>query len=360
MTLFVSDLTFDFTAAGDKDGNVDRESAKAVIKRSTFNTEHCKANSNITLVQSSDKNPASTTSVQPSKKNTPSTPLPIANYNTANAASHSKMSFRGGRGGARGGGGPKGATWEHDPDVKLESKPTELFPVRPLGQVYFDFKLKLTSTSQRHPNLKKPKPLTGREKRQIKAQKKFQDDVHRGPFYTEPTKRDADAPAKTFSEAQFNSRYGNKGKADIDPFHGVETYSQKYAPKKRTIPQLSARAPFDKSLFPKELWSVLEGESGEEVRKHINRSAVKKAAFMGTATKDSAEKTRIILEKIKDVGLEDDAEMAEDDEPVEEEPEDYDFEEDEEEMGGDYDGEKYFDNGEGDSGDEGDRGNDEY
>jgi DNA-directed RNA polymerase III subunit RPC7 len=40
------------------------------------------------------------------------------------------MSYRGGRGGARGGGGLKGATWEHDPDVKLESKPSDLFPVR--------------------------------------------------------------------------------------------------------------------------------------------------------------------------------------------------------------------------------------
>lgn len=39
-----------------------------------------------------------------------------------------KMSARGGRGGfARG--GLKGATWEHDPGVKLESAPSELFPV---------------------------------------------------------------------------------------------------------------------------------------------------------------------------------------------------------------------------------------
>jgi DNA-directed RNA polymerase III subunit RPC7 len=165
----------------------------------------------------------------------------------------------------------------------------------------------------------------------------------------------------SFSEAQFNSQYGNKGNAEIDPFHGVETYSQKYAPKKRTIPQLSARAPFNKELFPKELWEVLDGQRGQEVRKHVNRIAEKKAAFMGATTTDKAEKVRVMLEKIeKSVGLEDDAETAEDDEPGEEEPEDYDFAEDEEEMGGDYDGEKYFDNGEGDSGDEGDGGNDDY
>jgi DNA-directed RNA polymerase III subunit RPC7 len=41
-----------------------------------------------------------------------------------------------GRGRGRGGGGVgpagmlKGATWEYDPTLKLESKPNDLFPVR--------------------------------------------------------------------------------------------------------------------------------------------------------------------------------------------------------------------------------------
>jgi len=40
------------------------------------------------------------------------------------------MSARGGRGGGRGRGrGLQGATWEYDPDEKLENKPSELFPV---------------------------------------------------------------------------------------------------------------------------------------------------------------------------------------------------------------------------------------
>jgi DNA-directed RNA polymerase III subunit RPC7 len=215
---------------------------------------------------------------------------------------------------------------------------------------------------QPHPNLKKPKPLTGKEKRQIKAQKKIQEDIRRGPLYTEPTKRDVDAPAKTFSQDQFNSQYGSKGKADIDPFYGVETYSMKYAPKKRTIPQLSAR-PFNKELFPKELWDVLDGDAGEEVKKHINRIAEKKSLMLSDSkSKGTEEKTRIILEKIKNAtGGEDDADMEEDEEPAEEEEQDYDFEDDEDQMGGDYDGEKYFDNGEGDSGDEDNTaGNDDY
>lgn len=214
---------------------------------------------------------------------------------------------------------------------------------------------------QAHPNLKMPKPLTDKEKRQIKNYKKLQNDVHRGPLYTEPTKRDADAPAKTFSEAQFNSQYGNKGKADVDPFLGVETYSMKYAPKKRTIPQLSAR-PFNKDLFPKELWSVLEGDAGENVRKHVNRIAEKKALMLSSTNRNSEEKTRIMLEKIRNAtgAGDEDAEMEEEEEPAEEEEQDYDFEDDEDQMGGDYDGEKYFDNGEGDSGDDADAGNDDY
>ncbi len=115
-------------------------------------------------------------------------------------------------------------------------------------------------------------------------------------------------------------------------------------------------------MFPKELWPVLEGESGEEARKHINRIIEKRAAIMGGAAQDSDEKTRIILEKIKNAtGVEEDAELEEEDELAEEELRDDDWEEDEEEMGGDYDGEKYFDNGEGDSDDGGGGGGgDEY
>jgi DNA-directed RNA polymerase III subunit RPC7 len=215
------------------------------------------------------------------------------------------------------------------------------------------------NTIQSHPNLKRPKPLTGSEKRRLAAQKKLQDTIRHGPLFTESTKRDADAPAKTFSEAQFNSQYGGRGKADIDPFHGVETYSAKYAPKKRTIPQLSAQ-PFNKSLFPEELWSTLDGESGEEVKKHINRVTEKRSLMMAGG-KGAADKERVILEKINAAtGGGEDGDVDEDDEPAEEEEQDYDFEDDENDMGGDYDGEKYFDNGEDDEGDEDGGGNGDY
>jgi DNA-directed RNA polymerase III subunit RPC7 len=204
--------------------------------------------------------------------------------------------------------------------------------------------------------------LTDKEKRQVENFKAVQDAIHRGPLYTHPTKRDADAPAKTFSEDDFNKQYGGRGKADVDPFTAVETYSQKYDPPKRTIPDLKA-VRLDKKMFPKELWSTLEGDAGEEVKQHIGRAMKKKAEMMGDAqSKTSEDRAKIILEKIKKATGEEDAEGdAEegDEEGGAEEEEDYDYEEDEGEMGGDYDAEKYFDGGEEDE-EEGDAGGDDY
>ncbi|KAF4627469.1 hypothetical protein G7Y89_g10683 [Cudoniella acicularis] len=229
---------------------------------------------------------------------------------------------RGGFGGARGG-MLKGASWDYDPTIKLESKPSEQFPP--------------------HPNLKRPAPFTDREKRQIKHYKDLQSQIHRGPLYTQPTKRNPDAPAKTFSEDQFNRRYGSNRKADMDPFNGVETYSMRYLPKKNDIPKLSGR-PFNKELFPKELWSTLEGDEGEDVRKHINRAMQKKALILGSMKdKDASEKTKAVLEKILSVaGDGDDAEEGEED--AEDEEVDSAF--DDEEIGDDYNAEQYFENGE--------------
>jgi DNA-directed RNA polymerase III subunit Rpc31 len=165
--------------------------------------------------------------------------------------------------------------------------------------------------------LKKPAPLTDKEKREISHYKRLQKEVHKGPLYTQPTKRDANAPAKTFGEDQFNRQYSTNPKADFDPFTGVETYSQRFQPKKNEIPKFAGR-PFskfsvsrkkiismlsipDKELFPKELWPALEGEAGEEVRKHLDRAREKKAAMMG-AMKDKDKKpddrAKIVLEKI--------------------------------------------------------------
>lgn len=204
--------------------------------------------------------------------------------------------------------------------------------------------------------------MTSREKRQIKHFKAAQQAVHRGPLYTHPTKRDPNAPAKAFSEDQFNKQYGGRGKADVDPFTCVENYTQKYDPPKRTLPDINA-IKLDKSMFPKELWGTLEGEEGEEVKQHLGRIIKKKAeSVRDPKSKTSEERAKLLLEKIKTAAPEEDGEAEGeevDEEAVAEEEEDYDYEDDEGDMGGDYDAEKYFDGGEEEE-EEGEGGGDDY
>lgn len=146
----------------------------------------------------------------------------------------------------------------------------------------------------------------------------------------------------------------------MDPFVGVETYSQKYNPPKRTIPNLKAVS-LDKKMFPKELWGTLDGDEGEEVKQHLN-NIMKRKSRGDPNSKVSTDRSTVLLEKIKKVTGEDDDDGKADDgdeEGVPEEEEDYDYEEDEGEMGGDYDAEKYFDDGENDE-EDGEAGGEDY
>jgi DNA-directed RNA polymerase III subunit RPC7 len=188
--------------------------------------------------------------------------------------------------------------------------------------------IEISDSFQPHPNLKRPAPFTDKEKREIGHYKRLHSQVHRGPLYTQPTKRDATAPAKTFGEDQFNRQYSTNPKADFDPFTGVETYSQRLQPKVNEIPKFSGR-PFsryampkflqlliitDKELFPKELWPALEGETGNEVRKHLDRANEKKAAIMaGLKDKKPDDKHARVLEKLFSVPADEDAEDADED-----------------------------------------------
>ncbi|CAD6447795.1 fc50114f-10fc-4e61-b86e-b22085413be9 [Sclerotinia trifoliorum] len=238
------------------------------------------------------------------------------------------MAFRGGRGGSRGG-GIKGATWEHDATLKLDFTPNDDYP--------------------RHPNLKRPSPLTPQERTQVKYYRTLRDKIHRGPLYTHSSKRDTETPAKTFGEKQFNEQYGRQTKADFDPFLGVETYSMKYQRKKRAIPLVSGMN-FTKEFYPKELWSVLDGEEEAKVAKD-------NAALAAMGDEDPSERTKALLAKIERATGVEGAEGEEDEgeEEIEEE-QDNDYEDDEEDMGGDYDAEQYFENGEDDDDDGGDGG----
>jgi DNA-directed RNA polymerase III subunit RPC7 len=160
---------------------------------------------------------------------------------------------------------------------------------------------------------------------------------------------------------QFNNQYGGRGKADIDPFTAVETYSQKYDPPKRTLPDLN-RITFDKKMFPEELWGILEGKEGQEVKKHIGRAMEKKAAMMeglksgAKTTRPLENKTKDIQAKIDALGIVEDEGAEEEGEDEDEEEKDDDFEDDED--GGDYDAEQYFDDGADDEDEGGDGGED--
>ncbi|TVY19974.1 hypothetical protein LARI1_G002627 [Lachnellula arida] len=253
------------------------------------------------------------------------------------------MSFRGGRGGFGGRGGLKGATWEQDEGLEAEARKIRqnkgakigLFPEHPTGA-----------------NVKKPKPLTAREKCQIRHLKTLQEQIHRGPLYSQPTKRNVDNPIKIFGEDQFNAQYGSDKKATMDPFtEGVETYSDRYAPPKNLVPKLSGR-PFNNRLFPEELWSTLNGEEDNVKRQ-------KTLTLNGSRTrqklKDPASKKADILARIDALTAGDDDLEELDEDEQEEEPMDDDFDDDE--LGDDYNAEQYFDNG--DDNDDGDAGGEE-
>lgn len=124
-------------------------------------------------------------------------------------------------------------------------------------------------------------------------------------------------------------------------------------------------------MFPRELWSTLEGDEGEEVRKDINRAIKKKhdrmsdmkaAAAVPEAGKTKEERQKLMLELVEKIAKDAEAEEEVEAEGEPEDDVDYDYEDDEGDMGGDYDGEKYFDNGEGEDedGGGGDAGGDDY
>ncbi|RAL67817.1 hypothetical protein DID88_008544 [Monilinia fructigena] len=183
------------------------------------------------------------------------------------------MAFRGGRGGARGG-GIKGATWDHDADLKLDFTPNDDYP--------------------RHPNLKRPSPLTRQERTQVKYYRTLRDKIHRGPLYTHSTKREY-----RYTRIMVSSRWEEEVKAAKD-----------------------------------------------------------NAALAAMGEEDPSERTRALLAKIERAtgveGAEGEGEDMEEEE--EEEEQDNDYEDDEEDMGGDYDAEQYFENGEDDDDDGGDGG----
>ncbi|KAI9807808.1 MAG: hypothetical protein M1825_005113 [Sarcosagium campestre] len=174
---------------------------------------------------------------------------------------------------------------------------------------------------------------------------------------------------------------GVSAAANIDPFEGMPTYSEKYQRKVRKTPKLDTR-PYVLKLFPRELWSTLDPDhdvqDGTAVpskkRKTLQFSTTQDSITLledavvpsGSNTEDQSRPDRRIQSKAAgDSGKvedEDDEELRHDDEdePPDEEPdEDENYEEDEVEMGGDYDAEHYFNDGGEDDGEYYDGGGDD-
>ncbi|MCJ1242782.1 hypothetical protein MMC14_010791 [Varicellaria rhodocarpa] len=126
--------------------------------------------------------------------------------------------------------------------------------------------------------------------------------------------------------------------AHFDPFEGMETWSQKYAPKKQRMPKLSER-PYVFRHFPKELWTTLDPHQ---------------STANGVAGSGKSKKTLIFDREVSDD--EDPADVYQDGEvPPEDEEVDDDYADDESE--GDYNAEQYFEGGdELDGDDDGDGG----
>lgn len=123
---------------------------------------------------------------------------------------------RGGRGGGWGGRGGKQkiggqeVTWDYDPDLVIDTKPSEVFPKMDI------------------PHTRAP---TYFERAQVEHFKSIRRRIHDGPLYA------------VLGE---NARVGKSRKreaATFNPFEGMPTYTQKYKVALRELPRFDLRKP---------------------------------------------------------------------------------------------------------------------
>ncbi|KAF2496554.1 hypothetical protein BU16DRAFT_525710 [Lophium mytilinum] len=243
------------------------------------------------------------------------------------------MAGRGRGGGFRGGKSAGGLDfpWEHDPDIDqyLKWEPDKLFP-------------------EIEPTI--PAPPTADELRSVYHSRRIRDMRRAGPFW---------------ATGDLSKRAGrgaggrdNKGNDTFNAFTGMETYSSKYVPKKRVLPDLKSY-PFVKEFFPKELWDVMGISDDEDDKKKAadgTKPPPKKRKMLQIAKANDMSRLEALEAEAKrkaDAGEEDDDDEEKEEEDGEggEEVQDDDFEEDESD-GDDYNAEAYFDNGEDDFGEE--------
>jgi DNA-directed RNA polymerase III subunit RPC7 len=171
----------------------------------------------------------------------------------------------------------------------------------------------------------------------------------------------------------------------IDPFNGMESYTNRYLKPKRRVPELNTRpygwfalTTFNQLLliklrivlnfFPKELWSVLDPINYKDIstrkpkRRRINgdREELEEydpdSLITQAPSGDSPRLTEGVKKRIDAFGPDEAQEEEAPDPEADPEPEDDDFGEPELEGGDDYDAEAYFNDG-GDDMDGGDDAN---
>ncbi|KAF2801553.1 uncharacterized protein BDZ99DRAFT_219249 [Mytilinidion resinicola] len=242
------------------------------------------------------------------------------------------MAGRGRGGGSRGGKGAGGIDfpWNHDPDIDqyLNWQPIKLFP---------DVEATIAA------------PPTADELRTVYHSRRIREMRRAGPFW---------------ATGDLNKRAGRgaggrdeKGNDTFNAFTGMDTYSKKYVPKKRVLPDMKSY-PFVKEFFPKELWDVMGISDDEDDTKKAadgTQPPPKKRKMLQIAKANDMSRLEALEAEAKrkaDAGEDDDdEEKEEEDGEGGDEVQDDDFEADESD-GDDYNAEAYFDNGEDDFGEE--------
>ncbi|SPO01482.1 uncharacterized protein DNG_04155 [Cephalotrichum gorgonifer] len=201
-------------------------------------------------------------------------------------------------------------------------------------------------------------PISRRESREVQNFLLLRRQIHDGPLYTRRHgPYDPLHPRRIYDQAQRNSQYVSRSKANADLFNGVETFSSRFKASHRTLPDFSTR-PYVKRLFPPELHDTLEGAAEGKKRKGGGEKKLKLSSVTALRTAEevfraNGAQSEEALRKLEMGALgEEGAEEGADDDEAPEEDEDYAYDD---EDAGDYDAEAYFDDGdeEGDDGDDG-------
>lgn len=192
-------------------------------------------------------------------------------------------------------------------------------------------------------------PPTADERRIVHHYRTLRARIHDGPFYT-----------VLGSDVRISKSRPNGGRspaaAHFDPFEGQPTYTQRYKPKRNTLPRLSTR-PFVKQFFPHDLWNTIDPSDRSHVKRTLHISTRTRLDKL-LANEDDEENNP--GENVDPDDADKDPDEERDDEEKEEDDDPDQFNEEDEDEDDDYNAEQYFEGGDDeDYGDEGGGGGDD-